>query len=163
MLSRTQASDYIFGSQGLMRYFQWHHSDRPATTKNNGSSVWISMNIKLCSRCHVPETHSSPHQRNSFDFRNNGRLLANCSSNICQWACRNKCDIPLRVHQEVNHQINCMLASKFDSWLWYLWAIQARLTVNIRSMLYGSHQWTIESHGYRNITNACQGTDFESI
>src|SRR2546425_3486409 len=56
-----------------------------------------------------------------------------------------------------------MLANEFNSQLRYMWTIQTRLTVNIRCVLCRTHEWTIHSHGYRNIANTCQGTDFESV
>src|SRR6266700_6455874 len=56
-----------------------------------------------------------------------------------------------------------MLANEFNSRHRYMWTIQARLTVNIRCVLCRTHEWTTHTHGYRNIANTCQGTDFESV
>ena len=56
-----------------------------------------------------------------------------------------------------------MLANEFNRWLRYIWTIQTRLTVNICCVLRRTHEWTTHTHGYRNIPNTCQGTDFESV
>ena len=56
-----------------------------------------------------------------------------------------------------------MLANEFNCRLRNMWTIQTRLTVNIRCVLCRTNQRPIHAHGYRNIANTCQGTDFESI
>src|SRR5260370_36862447 len=117
------------------------------------------MDVKFSGWCHIAKANCSPHKGNSLYFRDYSRLLAYRGGDICEWACRDKRNISIRVHKEVDEQIDGMPAGEFYGLVWDVGGIHARLTMNVGRGLFRTNHWPVRTHADREVPKLSRQTD----
>src|SRR6266699_1375179 len=143
--SSSQSLDYGSSRQRLVRYLQWAHGNGPATAEHYSSGLGIEVDVELGGGCGVTEANCSTHKRHGLDLGDDGRLAAYGGSDIGKRASGHKRDIAIRSEQRFNDQVNGVEFHGFDIWFGYVWSIQARFPVNVRSVLCRAYQRAIHA------------------